>query len=136
MRGAGGTEGGVAQFFVGLAMALVGACLLTRRATAPLVFWGLFGSRPFGLAVLPLLVGAAMLLFERKSRLGRVLTLGGALIILLGILTNLRTYLEPTSLVDTLATLVPFVGGLALVARSLRPRRGSGGSQDSGVAGG
>ena len=33
MKGAGGTQGGVAQFFVGLALAVGGAYLLTQRVT-------------------------------------------------------------------------------------------------------
>jgi len=33
MKGAGGTEGGIAHFFVGLAMAVGGAYLLTQRVT-------------------------------------------------------------------------------------------------------
>ena len=43
MKGAGGTEGGVAQFFVGLAMAVGGAYLLTQRVTVTSGFWSFFG---------------------------------------------------------------------------------------------
>jgi hypothetical protein len=113
-------------------MAVGAAYLLTRRATATSALWGVFGSRPFGLTLLPLVAGAGVLFFDGKSRLGQVLTLAGALIVLLGILMDLRTYLEPTSLFDTLTMLVLFAGGLVLVARSLQPRRGSRDSQDGG----
>lgn len=129
MKGAGGTQGGVTQFFVGLAMAGGGAVLLTPPATATSPAWGFFGFRPFALALLPLVVGAALLFFDGRSRLGRVLTFGGAFITFLGVLLSSRTCFEPTSLVDTLMTLAFFVAGLGLVARSLRPRRGSGDSR-------
>ena len=49
-----------------------------------------------------------------------MLTAGGAVIIFLGILMNLRIYFEPTSLFNTLIMLVLLAGGLGLLARSLR----------------
>jgi len=122
MRGAGGTQGGVAQFFVGLAMAVGGAYLLTQRVTVTSGFWswGWLGGHSFGLSLLPLLVGAGLLFYDGKSRPGWVLTLGGALIVFLGILMNLRIYFEPTSLFDTLLMLLLLAGGLGLIARSLK----------------
>jgi hypothetical protein len=122
MKGAGGTEGGVAQFFVGLAMAVGGAYLLTQRVTVTSGFWSFFGGHTFGLSLLPLVVGAGVLFYDGRSRLGWALTTGGALIVLLGILLNLRIYFEPTTLFDTLFMLILLAGGLGLVARSLRPQ--------------
>ena len=43
------------------------------------------------------------------------------MVIFAGILMNLRIYFEPTSLLNTLVMLVLLVGGLGLLARSLRP---------------
>jgi hypothetical protein len=123
MRGAGGTEGGVAQFFVGLAMAVGGAYLLTQRVTVTSAFWSFFGGHTFGLSLLPLVVGAGVLFYDGRSRLGWVLTAGGALIVFLGILLNLRIYFEPTTLFDTLVMLILLAGGLGLVARSLKPQK-------------
>ena len=97
MKGAGGTEGGVAQFFVGLAMAVGGAYLLTQRVTVTSGFWAFFGGHTFGLSLLPLVVGAGVLFYDGKSRLGWLLTAGGVLIVFLGILLNLRIYFEPTT---------------------------------------
>jgi len=122
MKGAGGTEGGVALFFVGLAMAVGGAYLLTQRVTVASGFWSFFGGQTFGLSLLPLVVGAGALFYDGRSRVGWVLTAGGALIVVLGILLNLRIYFEPTSLFDTLLMLVLLAGGLGLMARSLRPQ--------------
>ena len=122
MKGAGGTEGGVAQFFVGLAMAVGGAYLLTQRVTVTSAFWSFFGGHTFGLSLLPLVVGAGLLFYDGRSRLGWLLTAAGALIVFLGILLNLRIYFEPTSLFDTLLMLVLLAGGLGLLTRSLRPQ--------------
>jgi hypothetical protein len=121
MKGAGGTEGGVLTFFVGLAMAVGGAYLLTQRVTVTSGFWSFFGGHTFGLSLLPLVVGAGVLFFDGRSRLGWALTGLGALVVFLGVLMNLRVYFEPTSLFDTLLMLILLAGGLGLVARSLKP---------------
>ena len=122
MRGADGTAGGIAQFLAGLAMAVGGASLLTLRAAATSHTWGFFGSHLMGLTWLPLVAGAGLLFFDGKSGLGRALVLAAASVVLLGIVTNLWAFLEPTSLVDTLSMLGLFLGGLALLARSLQLR--------------
>jgi len=122
MRGAGGTEGGIGQFFLGLIMAVGGAYLLTQQVMVSSGFWGWFGPHTFGLSLLPLTVGIGVLFFDGKSVAGWLLTLGGAAIVFLGILMNLRVYFEPTSLFNTLVMLLLLAGGLGLVARSLRAR--------------
>ena len=121
MRGAGGTEGGVGQFLLGLVMAVGGAYLLTQQVMVSSGFWGWFGPQTFGLSLLPLIVGISVLFFDGKSRIGWLLTLAGTAIVFLGVLMNLRVYFEPTSLFNTLVMLVLLAGGLGLVARSLRP---------------
>ena len=120
MKGAGGTRGGVGEFLIGLAMAVGGGYLLTQRVTVTSGFWGYFGDYGFGLSLLPLVAGVGLLFFDGGSKLGWVLTAGGALIIFLGVLMNLRIYFAPTSLFNTLLMLVLLAGGLGLIARSLR----------------
>jgi uncharacterized protein len=121
MAGAGGTEGGVGEFFLGLAMALGGGYLLTSQVTVSSGFWGWLGPGTFGLSLLPLVVGCGLLFFDGKSRLGIFLVVGGALIVVLGVLMNLRIYFEPTSRFNTLLMLGLLAGGLGLVARGLKP---------------
>jgi uncharacterized protein len=122
MRGAGGTEGGVGQFLLGVVMAVGGAYLLTQQVTVSSGFWAWFGPQTFGLSLLPLIIGVGILFFDGKSALGWLLTVCGAAIVLLGILMNLRVYFAPTSLFNTLVMLILLAGGLGLVARSLRPQ--------------
>jgi len=123
MRGAGGTEGGVGQFLLGLVMAVGGAYLLTQQVMVTSGFWGWFGPNTFGLSLLPLVVGIGILFFDGRSVPGWLLTLAGAAIVFLGILMNLRIYFAATSLFNTLVMLLLLAGGLGLVARSLRPQR-------------
>jgi hypothetical protein len=120
-KGAGGTSGGVGQFFLGLAMAVAGAYLITNQVTVSSGFWGYFGPHTFGLTLLPLAFGIGMLFFDGKSVIGWVLTVGGAVVIFVGILANLQVYFRPTSLYNTIVMLVLLAGGIGLVARSLRP---------------
>lgn len=122
-RGAGGTAGGLGTFLIGFAMAVAGGWLLTNQVTVTSSYWQLWGRSAFGLSLLPLVIGIAFLFFDGKSIVGWILTLAGAVIIFVGILTNLEMYFRPTSLFNTLLMLVLLLGGIGLVARSLRPAR-------------
>lgn len=122
-RGAGGTAGGLGTFVIGFAMAVAGGWLLTNQVTVTSGYWQMWGRSVFGLSLLPLVIGIAFLFFDGRSILGWLLTLAGAVIIFVGILTNLEIYFRPTSLFNTLAMLVLLLGGIGLVARSLRPAR-------------
>ena len=121
-RGAGGTPGGFGEFFLGLAMACGGGYLLLQQVTVSSGAWQLWGYNAFGLSLIPLLIGIAMVFFDGKSKLGWVLTALGALIILLGIITNLTIFFRPTSLYNTLIILGLLAGGIGLIARSVRTR--------------
>jgi hypothetical protein len=121
-RGAGGTEGGLGTFVVGFVMAVAGGYLLTNQVTVTSGFWHFGGYNAFGLSLLPLVVGIAFLFFDGKSVAGWVLTLAGAVILFAGILMNLEIYFRATSLFNTLVMLVLLLGGIGLVARSLRAR--------------
>lgn len=121
-RGAGGTPGGTGEFFTGLAMTLGGGYLLLNQVTVTSGFWQFWGYNAFGISLIPLLIGVGLLFFDGRSKLGWLLTAGGALIILLGILTNLTIFFRPTSLFNTLIMLALLAGGLGLIARSLRSR--------------
>jgi uncharacterized protein len=122
IRGAGGTEGGLGMFLMGFVMAVAGGYLLTNQVTVTGGYWHLGGYNAFGLTLLPLVVGIGFLFFDGKSPVGWVLTVAGAVILFVGIIANLDIYFRPTSLFNTLLMLVLLLGGLGLVARSLRPR--------------
>jgi uncharacterized protein len=122
--GAGGTPGGVGQFFVGLIMSGVGAYLLLSQVQVTTSWWHFWGVNAFGLSLLPMLIGVGILFFNGKSAAGWILTTLGFAIILAGILMNMDIYFRSTSLYNTLVMLVLLAGGLGLIARSLRPGTG------------
>jgi len=119
-KGAGGTPGGVKHFVVGLVMAIIGGYLLLNQVVVNSGFWALFSFNSFGIALLPFLFGVAFLFYNGKSIIGWILTAGGFLIILAGIIANLHIYFMPTSLFNTLIMLVLLVGGVGLILRSLQ----------------
>lgn len=120
VRGAGGTPGGILEFLIGLAMAIAGAYILTNRVTVTSGFWSLWGYNTFGLSLLPLIAGIAILFFNGRSIIGWLLLFAGIIIIFTGILMNLQIYVQPTSLFNTVIMLVLLAGGIGLIARSLR----------------
>jgi hypothetical protein len=120
-RGAGGTPGGLTEFFAGAAMVVVGCFLFFQRlmvSSSIQTFWGAGGT---GIALLLLLVGIGVLFFSGKSTLGWLLVGAGGLMIFIGVITNLVIYFMPTSLLQTLIMLGLVAGGLGLIARALRP---------------
>jgi len=121
-RGAGGTPGGLGEFLFGLAMAAGGGYLLMNQVTVSSGLWQLWGYNAFGISLIPLLIGVGLLFFNGRSVAGWILTTLGALVILLGILTNLTIFFRPTSLFNTLIILVLLAGGLGLIAKSLRAK--------------
>jgi len=119
----GGTPGGAGYFFGGLAMVVGSGYLLLNQVIVHSGFWSWWGGSTFGLTLVPLLVGIGILFFDGRSKAGWILALGGGLIILAGIITNLQIAFQPTTLFNTLLMLVLIAGGLGMVARGVRPAR-------------
>jgi hypothetical protein len=120
IRGAGGTPGGVGQFIFGLGMVIAGGYLFLSRVTVMSGYWTLWGYNAFGVSLIPLLLGIGLLFFDGRSVFGWILTFGGAIIMTVGIISNLHVYFSPTSLTNTLIMLGLLAAGIGLVARSLR----------------
>jgi uncharacterized protein len=118
--GAGGTPGGMPQFFFGLGLAVVGAYLLTQQVTVQSGYWTLDGYNAFGLSLIPFILGIGLLFFDSKSTWGFLLLFAGVLIIAAGILLNLTIYFQPTSLFNTLIILGMTAAGVGLVLRALK----------------
>ncbi len=122
MHNVGGTPGGMRAFLLGFS---VGGYLLMNQVTVHGGFWnfGFLGGygRSFGITLLPLLFGIAILFFDGRSFAGRVLTGAGALFIIAGIIVNLDIHFRQTSLFNTLVMLILLVGGTGLVVRAVLP---------------
>jgi hypothetical protein len=84
----GGTSGGLGSFLMGFIMSCVGGYLLSTHVTVLGSYWSFYGGNTFGVTLIPMLFGIALLFWNGKSVLGWLLVL--------------------------------LVGGLGLIAKSLR----------------
>jgi hypothetical protein len=106
-------------------MVVVGGYLLLNQVQVNGGYWyfGWAGSygRSFGVTLIPLLFGIGILFYDGRSFAGRVLTAGGSLVILAGIIANVDIHFQQTSLFALLVMLVLLVGGIGLVLRAVLP---------------
>jgi hypothetical protein len=120
LRDVGGTPGGIGSFLIGFAMACIGGYFLSNQVSVGGSYWSFYGANTFGITLVPMLIGVCILFWNGRSVIGWLLTAAGALFILAGVIASMHIYLQPTSLFNIVVMLVLLVGGLALVARSLR----------------
>jgi hypothetical protein len=116
----GGTPGGLGHFLLGFAMASIGGYLLANQVAIVGSYWSFYGGNTFGITLIPMLFGVALLFWNGRSRIGWLLTFAGALFILAGVIANMHIYFQPATLFHTLVMLVLLVGGLGMIARALR----------------
>ena len=125
IQNVGGTQGGTRTFLLGMIMAIAGGYLLFQQVSVGGGYWSwnLFGGagRSFGITLLPLLLGIGILFANGRSLVGRLLTFGSALVIVVGIIANLDIQFQQTSLWNTITMLVLLVGGIGLIVRSVMP---------------
>ena len=123
LRDVGGMPGGLGHFLIGFVMACLGGYLLSNQVSVVGSYWNFYGTNTFGITLIPMLIGVAMLFWSGKSVIGWLLTAGGALFIVAGVIANMHIYFQPTSLFNTIVMLVLLVGGLGLIARALGPHK-------------
>ena len=119
----GGTPGGFGSFVMGFVMTCIGGYLITNQVHVAGSYWSFYGANTFGVTLIPMLFGVGLLFWSGRSTVGWLLTIAGALFIFAGVLANMHIYFQPTSLFNTLVMLILLVGGLGLIARSIRPHR-------------
>ena len=130
MKGAGGTPGGVGQFFIGLMLAVAGGWLLTNQVHVSTGGgWYLWGMNGFGLSLIPFILGVGLIFFNGKSIAGWLLLAAGLVIVFVGILSNLQIYFRSTSLFNTLLMFGLLAAGLGMMAAALRAKPADGGAK-------
>ena len=113
---------GLGTLLLGLVLTVAGGYLLTNQVevgAGPFGGFAWFGPNSFGVLLIPLLIGVALLCFDAKLLVGRLLTAAGAVILLASVLDTLRITFRPTSLFITLLMLGLLVVGIGLMARSV-----------------
>jgi hypothetical protein len=113
---------GLGSLVLGFVLMVAGGYLLTNQVqvgSGPFGGFAWFGPTSFGVVLVPLLIGVALLCFNPKLLVARVLVAGGAVIVLASVLDTLRITFRPTSLFNTLLMLGLLVAGVGLLARGI-----------------
>src|SRR5262249_52460177 len=127
LRNVGGTKGGLAEFLIGLALLTGGGYLFLDNVLVTGNVWsGFFGVSSFGLTLIPIFIGIAILFFNGKSVLGWLLTGGGAVAIVVGLLGGMNIWFKPTRLFNPL-----LIAGLK--GGGIRPNGGAVRAHQSGT---
>lgn len=126
-NGAGGTDGGVAKFFLGIGMFIGGAYLLLSSIMVTNSFsmgYGLFSigrwSVTSGIIMIPFMLGVGIIFYNYKNFLGWILALGSLLCMILGVIASTHFTLRHMSALELIIILVLLVGGAGLFLSSLR----------------
>lgn len=127
MQGAGGTDGGIGRFFLGLIMLIGGGYLFLNSVNVSNSFG--MGYRLFsvggmgitsGFVLIPFIIGTGMVFFNAKNYLGWFLMLGSMVMLGFGVITSLHFSMRRMTLFELLSILILGVGGLGLFLSSLR----------------
>lgn len=116
------SKGNILTFFVGIIIFSVGAFMIFQNTIISTHFGlaNLIGfDPPFGLVLLPLIIGIIILFFNEHSFLGWFLLIVGALIILLGILMGLEIRFRQTTLFTTIMMYGLTAAGIGITLKGL-----------------
>ncbi|NKF49622.1 hypothetical protein G3R49_03405 [Shewanella sp. WXL01] len=127
MNGAGGTSGGVGQFFIGLIMMCGGFYMLLKaiKVTSSFGFgYSLYSVGSYnltsGMIMIPFIFGVGIMFYNAKNILGWVLTFGSLTGLIFGVISSIQFRFTHMSAFDLIVILVLSMGGLGLFLRSLK----------------
>lgn len=131
MRGAGGSNGGLGHFFIGLTMMIVGLYLLLNAIQVRSSFgmgMSLYGfqaggfnvSITTGMVMVPFIFGVGIMFYNSKNPIGWLLTFGAIAALLFGVITSVHFSMRAMTAFDLIVILVLSFGGLGLFLRSLK----------------
>lgn len=131
MKGAGGTSGGLGQFFIGLIMMCGGFYMLLNAITVTSSFgmgMRLYGFSAMGgnynitsgMIMIPFIFGVGLIFYNSKNILGWILSIGAITGLIFGVISSIRFSFRTMTSFDLIVILVLAVGGLGLFLRSLK----------------
>lgn len=127
MRGAGGTNGGSGEFFIGLIMFFGGVYLLLNSITISAPFG--YGARLYslggyaissGMVMIPFMFGIGILFYDVRKWFGWLLAGGSLIALIFGVISSIHFTFARMSAFDLIVILVLAVGGLGLLMRSFK----------------
>ena len=131
MKGAGGTSGGMGQFFIALIMMIGGFYLLLNAISVSSHFalsHRMYGfsaaggnySITSGMVMIPFMLGIGMVFYNSKNILGWLLTIASISALIFGVISSIHFTFKSMSAFDLITILVLAIGGLGLFLRSLK----------------
>jgi hypothetical protein len=127
IQGAGGSNGGIGRFFLGLGMFIAGAYLLLNAIQVTNNFYfgyGLFSIGSFqvtsGILFIPFMIGVGMLFFNSSNIIGWLLAAGSVLLMIIGVISSTHLSLRPMSAFELLVITGLLAGGIGLFFSSFR----------------
>jgi len=131
MRGAGGTDGGIIPYFLGLGMMTGGGYLLLNNIVVAPPRFGFgqrlydFGGFPItsGMIFIPFLFGVGLIFYQGRSWLGWGLAAGSILALCFGVIAQTQLIFTRLSAFDLIVILVLIAGGLGIFLRSLSAQK-------------
>lgn len=131
MKGAGGTDGGIGQFFIGFIMMSAGTYMLLNaiRVTSHFgmgmrmygfsAFGGQYGLTS-GMIMIPFIFGIGFIFYNSRNPLGWLLSCGSLVAMVFGVISTIQFSFRTMTAFDLIVILVLAVGGLGLFLNSLR----------------
>lgn len=116
-----GNKGNPVTFFLGIIIAAIGIFMVLKN-TEVSSFSGFiyFDHRiPFGVVILPLLIGIVVLIAADKPILGWLLVIIGLVIILTGILMSINMYFKPVSAYELIIMFGLIAVGAGMILKGL-----------------
>ncbi len=127
MRGAGGTDGGIGRFFLGLVMMVGGGYLLLDNIQVSSGFglgyrlWSFGGvGITGGMVLLPFIFGIGMIFYNSRNVIGWFLAGASLVMLVFGVISQTSFQFRYMSAFELLTILVLLFGGIGLFLSSLR----------------
>lgn len=131
MKGAGGTSGGLGQFFIGLVMMCGGFYMLLNAINVSSSFgmgMRLYGFSAMGgnyqltsgMIMIPFMFGVGLIFYNSKNLIGWILSIGSITGLIFGVISSIRFSFRSMTSFDLIVILVLAMGGLGLFLRSLK----------------
>lgn len=128
MKGAGGTSGGLSQFFMGIVM-MCGGFYMLLNSIVITSSWGM-GARLYnfgggyaltsGMIMIPFLFGVGIIFYNSRNPIGWLLTVGSLTGLIFGVISSIHFSFRSMSAFDLIVILVLAFGGVGFFLRSLK----------------
>jgi hypothetical protein len=127
MCGAGGTEGGIGRFFIGLLMLIAGGYLFLQSVMVRSSFtlgYGIYTMYNVrltsGVVMIPFMFGVGLIFYDAKNIPGWVLFIGSLALLVFGVISSIHFSFRSMTAFDLIVILVLLCGGLGMFLSSLR----------------